>query len=386
MPHVLPAVSLLCLGLAGLGSLYALAAAWCVRRFAKRVPVVSGATPSVTVLKPLHGAEPGLYQALSSFCRQDYPAPVDLVLGVQSAQDPALDIARTVIAAHPERKVELVVDAAIHGANRKISNLVNMSGRIRHEVVVLADSDIVVEPDYLARVAAALGEPGVGLVTCLYRGLANAGSWSRLAAAAIDLHFLPSVLVGVTAGLAQPCFGSTIALRRETLEAIGGFAAFNDQLADDYAIGAAVRRLGLRSTIPPMLVGHLCNEATFDDLWRHELRWARTIRLVDPAGFFGSGITHALPLAFLGAAAGGTWPAGWAMVAAALACRTVLQASVARLVPNGHIDISLLIRRDILSFLVFAASFFAARVRWRGFDYKVALGGSMIPVKEDPER
>ena len=122
---------------------------------------------------------------------------------------------------------------------------------------MLADSDIVVEPDYLARVVAALGEPGVGLVTCLYRGLANAGSWSRLAAAAIDLHFLPSVLVGVTAGLAQPCFGSTIALRRETLEAIGGFAAFNDQLADDYAIGAAVRRLGLRSAIPPMLVGHL---------------------------------------------------------------------------------------------------------------------------------
>jgi ceramide glucosyltransferase len=137
----------------------------------------------------------------------------------------------------------------------------------------------------------------VGLVTCLYRGEAHGGLWARLAAMAIDYRFLPDVLVGLALGLARPCFGSTIALRRETLRAIGGFDAFVEQLADDYAIGAAVRAAGLTVAIPPLIVRHGFSERTAFELLRHELRWARTLRAASPAGYAGLAITHPLPCA-----------------------------------------------------------------------------------------
>jgi hopanoid biosynthesis associated glycosyl transferase protein HpnI len=185
------------------------------------------------------------------------------------------------------RDLELIIDATLHGANRKVSNLINMTPPIRHDIVILADSDIRVAPDYLARVIAALQQPGVGAVTCLYHGVAVSGPWSRLGALFINAHFLPSVVLGLASGLAQPCFGSTIALKRSTLDAIGGFAAFADRLDDDYAIGAAVRERGNVVAIPPFTVAHLCNEASLTELWRHELRWARTIRNIAPLGHAG---------------------------------------------------------------------------------------------------
>ncbi len=167
-------------------------------------------------------------------------------------------------------------------------------------MIVLADSDMLVGRDYLDRVVAALERPGVGAVTCLYRGIAVPGIWSRLATQWIDFHFLPSVVVGMALGLAKPCFGSTIALRRDTLERIGGFMAFKDRLADDYAIGEAVRGLGLSVAVPRDLVlGHTCTAASFGALLRQELRWSRTIRSLDPAGFVGSAVTHPIAWATL---------------------------------------------------------------------------------------
>jgi len=150
---------------------------------------------------------------------------------------------------------------AVYGTNLKVSNLINMMPTALHPCIVLADSDIAVPPDYLLRIAAALDAPGIGAVTCLYHGVAGAGLWSKLSALAIDGHFLPNVLVGLRSGLAKPCFGSTIALRRSHLEDVGGFAAFADCLADDYAIGAALREKGLEIAVPRFLVGHSCAEA-----------------------------------------------------------------------------------------------------------------------------
>ena len=170
---------------------------------------------------------------------------------------------------------------------------------------MLADSDIRVHPLYLDGVTAALAEPGVGLVTCLYRGLPADGIWSRLAADAMNSHFLPNVLVGLKLGLAKPCFGSTIALRRDTLAKIGGFEAFADQLADDYAIGAAVRRLGLRVAIPPMLVSHICYEPRLSPIWSGtNCGLARTIRCIDPLGYVGLLVTNPTPFAL---ACRGAW-------------------------------------------------------------------------------
>jgi ceramide glucosyltransferase len=180
------------------------------------------------------------------------------------------------------RDLDLVIETKAHGLNRKVSNLVNMAPRIRHNIVVLADSDMRVDSDYLSRVTAALDEPGVGAVTCLYYGVPLVGMWSSLSALAINAHFLPGVVFGLTLGLARPCFGSTLALRRQTLGEIGGFIAFVDCLADDYAMGAALRARGHTISIPPFAVAHMCTEASAHEFWRHELRWARTIKSIDP--------------------------------------------------------------------------------------------------------
>ena len=145
-------------------------------------------------------------------------------------------------------------------------------------MIVLADSDMAVPRDYLTILAAALDRPGVGAVTCLYRGRGDAGFWSRLTALGIDLHFLPATLIGRATGLGHPCMGSTIALRRATLDAIGGFARFADTLADDHALGAAVRATGATVAIPDMILTHGCSERTLAALLRQELRWNATDR------------------------------------------------------------------------------------------------------------
>lgn len=371
----------ICTALALIGCLYALFAADTVRRADRRrraVPdtVAPVAAPGVSILKPLHGAEPGLTDNLASFCRQDYAGPVEAGFGVQRADDPAIGMVKALIAAAPGADLRLVIDPAQHGANRKVSNLINIFAGSRYGVVVLADSDIHVGRDYLARVVTALQQPGVGLVTCLYKGLATDSPWSRLSALGIDYHFLPSVLAGLRLGLANPCFGSTIALRRETLAAIGGFAAVADQLADDYALGALVRAQGLKIAIPDMVVGHTCPESSFRELLAHDLRWARTIRLVDPIGHLGSAVTHALPFALIA----GLWHGGvlgFGLIGLALACRMLVQIQVDRYLEAAPGRMWLGPVRDVLSFAIFLGSLFPGAVTWRGGRFGVRHDGSM---------
>ena len=203
-------VAALLIAVVGCG--YLIAATILVGRFA-RVPMPSSAaTPAVTILKPLHGDEPRLFDNLMSFAQQRYAGAVQIICGVTDTQDPAVATVERLRDASTASGVELVSDPTIHGANRKVANLINMAARIRHDVVIVSDSDIHVDPDYLARVTAALQQEGVGAVTCLYHGVAASGLWSRLSALAINAHFLPSVVLGLGSGLAQPCFGSTIAL------------------------------------------------------------------------------------------------------------------------------------------------------------------------------
>jgi ceramide glucosyltransferase len=359
------------------GSAYALFAVWAARSFVRtpRPMALANCSP-VTILKPLHGAEPDLYANLASFCRQEYSAPVQVVFGLGDPADPAAAVVRRLIADFPDRDLELVISTRRHGANAKVSNLINMLPAARHETILIADSDIVVRSDYLTNVAANLGQPGVGLVTCLYRGVSATGIWSRLAAAGIDYQFLPNVLAGLKLGLATPCFGSTIALTKTTLTKLGGLQSVADQLADDYALGMAARRAGLHVAIAPFIVTHVCVEQSLRELLLHDMRWARTIRAVDPLGFAGLAVTYAVPLALLGFLLGGFAPAAL-VVAVALACRFALQAELHRLfrlgngwsISQGNFWLGPI--RDMLSFVVFIASFFGRRVEWRGRRYGV---------------
>ena len=373
------AIAIACLTLAALGCGYALFATFVVRRFKGGALPLATAVPTVAVLKPLRGAEPTLQANLQSFCDQDYPAAIQWLFGVHDADDAAAAIVEALIESRPGRDLELCITGGTAGSNPKVANLRGMQHRIRHDVVVIADSDIAVAPDYLQRTVAALEQPGVGAVTYLYRGVPQGGVRARLAAMAIDYYFLPNVLVGLALGLAKPCFGSTIALRRETLNAIGGFDAFREQLADDYAIGAAVRRLGMRVEIPPLVVEHSFNERTFAQLLRHELRWARTVRVADAAGYAGLVLTHPLPFA-IAATLFGNIAFGITAIVASIACRLVLQRQVEHTLGTRSLGIWLGPMRDLLSFAIYCASFFVGVVSWRGHRFRVRSDGTLLPL------
>ena len=234
--------------IAMVGTGYALLSAVLVGRFMQEAPGAAAASPAVTILKPLHQGEPDLLQNLETFFAQDYAGPVQILFGVHDEADPAIEIVRALQAKYPHSDTAIVADTALYGANAKISNLINMLPAARHDTLVLSDSDIAVGPKWLTQVTAALARPGVGIVTCLYTGEpAKDGHrlWSSLAAMGTSYTFLPNAVLGTSLGLAAPCFGSTIALKRETLDEVGGFAAFADQLADDYEMGRAVRGTGL---------------------------------------------------------------------------------------------------------------------------------------------
>ena len=375
-------VAALLIAVVGCG--YLIAATILVGRFARAPMPSSAATPAVTILKPLHGDEAGLFDNLMSFAQHRYAGAVQIVCGVTDTQDPAVAAVERLRGASTASTIELVIDPTIHGANRKVANLINMAPRIRHEVVIVSDSDIRVDPDYLARVIAALQQPSVGAVTCLYHGVGAAGLWSQLSALAINAHFLPSVVLGLASGLAQPCFGSTIALKRSTLDEIGGFAALADRLDDDYAIGAAVRQRGQAVAIPPFTVAHLCSEPTLRELWRHELRWARTIRSIAPLGHAGSIVMHPLPWALVALALApwsGLLVSATAMTLAAIVCRAALLRQVALAFGLPPQPYRLLSGRDLMSFGVFVASFLGRDVSWKGQRYRL-FSGKIAGVSE----
>ena len=248
-----------CVAGAIIGCLYTVVATVLVVRFARRRPAGRQAREPVTLLKPLCGEEPGLLARLSPFCTQAYDAPIQIVFGAQDRADRAITVVAALKAKFPNVNIDLKVDGRPHGSNRKVSNLANMSTLAQHDVLVLSDSDIEVGPDYLDDVVAALQAPGVGAVTCLYHGVpGTSGLWPRIGALSTNTQFLPNAVVAMTFGLARPCFGSTIALRRETLNRIGGFPALADCLADDYALGEAVRAGGQEVAVAPGSVGHAC--------------------------------------------------------------------------------------------------------------------------------
>jgi ceramide glucosyltransferase len=369
--------------LASLGYLLCcLVVAW---RWRRRPPdSMPAAFRPVTILKPVCGLEPNLEVNLRSFCDQDYPAAVQVIIGAALADDPAIAVARRVAASLPHRDIKILTGSYSLGANRKVNTLARMYGDARHDLIVISDSDILVGPTYLQHIVAPLADKNVGIVTCVYRGAPTASLWSRLGALAQDEWYIPSVLVAHAFGSEAFCAGATMALRREVLDAIGAFEALAPYLADDYVLGAQVRQLGLRSIVSRYEPTVTVDERGLRGLVTHELRWMRTIRTVQPWGHAFLFITFGLPMTLLPAPFLGAW-AGL-LPALSILLRVALH-YVLRVRPNPDMDAGLpLFRytrgalwlmplRDFLSFAVWAGSFASRRVTWRSQALRVHADG-----------
>lgn len=369
-------------GLVGAGLVYSVIALLLSGSDDSLPPAPGARPPAVTVLKPMHGTEPALLDNLRQLCAHGHAGPVQIIFGLASAADPALAVIEQIRRDHPESDISIVVDAARHGANAKMSNIINMAPHIRHAVVMIADSDVAAPAGTISQLAAMLDDPAVGVVSCLHAGRGDAGFWSRLAAMDISYRYMPSVMVGRGLRLAHPVMGPMMALRADTLAAIGGFAAFADVLADDYEIGRAVRGLGLRLAVPSLFITHACSEPSLSALVRHELRWTRTIYGIDRPGFAGSLVTHVLPLSLMALAVAGAGATTLGLVAASLLVRIATKFRIDGLSKSVSGPIILLPLRDILSLLIFLATFFVGTVDWRGSRFTVTADGRLLPKRQ----
>jgi ceramide glucosyltransferase len=340
--------------------------------------------PAVTVLKPLCGAEPGLYANLRTFCRQDYPE-YQIVFGLGDEADPALAVVARLVAEFPTLPIDVVIDPRQHGHNRKISGLINMLEHARHDVLVMADSDTSVGPDYLTSVTAPLLDRKVGLVTCLYHGEPTRPVWSRLGAMYINEWYMPSVLLAWLFGHENYVSGQTLCMRRETLQAIGGLLTIANHLADDYQLGQLVRSLGLRIVLSTYMLKAEHHEPTLESLVTHELRWMRTLSVLAPWSFRFIFFTFSLPLAVLGLLlvvpetyfATIALPLFQVTVVARLALHLVHRLRDKRAL---FADLWLLPARDLLICWVWCRTFFTSRFTWRGSDFHVGADGIMRKI------
>jgi ceramide glucosyltransferase len=334
-------------------------------------------TQPVSILKPLRGTDPEMYESFRSHCLQDYPE-YEIVFGVSDANDPAIQLIEQLKAEFPQRAIPLMVCRENLGANTKVSNLAQMVREARHEYLMVNDSDIRVEPDYLRRVLAPLADPKVGLVTCLYRGIANATLGARLESLGISTDFCAGVLVaqtvenGIRFGL-----GSTLAFRRHDLQAIGGFEVLVDYLADDYQIGSRIATLGLKVKLSDVVVDTFLPRYTLRGFFDHQLRWARTVRDSRFWGYVGLGLTFGLPWAVLALifSPGAAW--AWAL----LTCTAAIRLAVAIVVGKSVLQdrqvvpsLALIPVRDVFALLVWIVSFAGHRIVWRGDHFSLENG------------
>jgi ceramide glucosyltransferase len=363
-------------------SFYYLLCLWSASRFLRQRDAGESARPTqalppISILKPLKGTDPEMYESFRSHCLQDYP-DYEIIFGVSDPNDPAIDSVKELQREFPNRRIQLLVSPEILGANVKVSNLAHMAAEARYEHLIVNDSDIRVEPGYLRRVVAPLEDSRVGMVTCLYRGVAGATLGSRLEALGISTDFCAGVLAarqlerGIRFGL-----GSTLAFRRAELEKIGGFASFVDYLADDYELGKRIAGLGVAVNLSDVVVETYLPSYRWREFLAHQLRWARGVRDARAGGYFGLVFTFGLLWALLAVvASGGTLWSGVAL-AVTLCLRLVVALVVGRHVLEDREVLThawLIPLRDLVAVAVWIASLGGHTVTWRGERFRLKDG------------
>lgn len=355
--------------------------AWvCLRRwFAHPFRPAGSPGPGVTVFKPVKGWEPDSRECLESFLAQNY-APYEVLFGVADPEDPALPQLLTLVSRHPQVRAEVVLCPEKQGHNPKVSILRQLAPRARYDLWVIADADVKVEEDFLATAAAALAQPGMGLVSCPYRACRPRTLGAALESLTIAGDFIPSVAVARQVEGVAFALGAAMALTRRAYEAIGGFAPLADHLADDYQLGHRIRRAGYQVELLPYVVETGVATMSLKDYVLHQIRWSRTYRVCRPWGYLAYGITHAQVFALLG-----WWLSGWAAGAAMLLAATVgLRLAVSRYALRfclrGQLPGAawlLVPVKDLLAGGFWLLSFLGRTVTWRGRRFRLRPDGRL---------
>ncbi len=356
-------------GLAGGYQLAAILAS--LRQIFRREPSAQ-ALPPVSILKPIRGLDPGFREAIRSHAAQDYPG-FETLFGVSDLSDPAVPAIRKLQAEFPERAIRLI-HCHTQAPNGKVGVLIDLVREARHGLMLVNDSDIRVEPDYLRRIVVPLEDPRVGLVTCLYRASAK-GFAARLEALGIATDFAPSTLVAPFVGVREFGLGSTLLFRAADLERAGGFESIAGYLADDYQLARRITGLGLRVHLSKVAVETSLQHGSWLDVWRHQLRWMRTIRVSRFDGYLGLPVTFATLWALAAGLAGYWWLAATLLILRMLMALTagvgVLRCGItARYFP-------LVPLRDLIGVALWIAALRGNTVRWRDRHLRLLPGGRL---------
>jgi ceramide glucosyltransferase len=339
----------------------------------------------VSVLKPLCGLEPGLDKNLESFFRLDYPQ-FELVFGTRDDRDPALNVVRELQRRHPHVPVKIVLSGEPDRPNAKVCSLIKMYRQMSHDYLVIGDSDVRVEPNYLREVIAPLLDPKVGMVTCIYRGVPTGGLWTLLEALGMSVEMSSGVIVADLLEGMHFALGPSMTTRRDVIEAIGGLEILLDYLADDFVIGNEVHRSGREVVLSHHVIDHVIMNRSMRASFTHQIRWMRSTRFSRPAGHLGTLLTFAMPfgaLGLIGGLAGGRPLLGISLLAFAYLNRVVMALATGVGVVRDPLSLKycwLYPLRDLTGFYVWCASYWGETVVWRNEEYRVLRGGKMFRV------
>lgn len=349
-------------------------------------------SPSVSLLKPLHGEEPNLEAHIATFFEQDYPN-YEILFCARNANDPGLRIAQRVASRYPQIPVKFLCTGEHTYINAKVSSLEKMAAAANTDIFIISDSDVRVTPDYIREVVAPFARENVGVVTCLYRGVADEGLWSKLEAAGMSVEMTSGVLVADMMEGMKFALGPTMAVRRKCVDEMGGFGRLGPYCSDDFLLGNYAAANGYEVVLSDHVIDHVVLNLSFEASVKHQVRWMKSTRFSRPKGHFGTALTFAVPFGLLACFAAirlGMPHLGWLLLGWSILARMGMAAVVGSVVVRErHLlrTVVLYPLRDLMGFFYWAASYASSHVVWRGQVYRLTEGGLMQPASgREPER
>lgn len=357
------------------------------KKMAEQRARASKATPPISVLKPVHGMEPMLRESLESFFLQDYP-DYELLFCARDRNDAALKIVDELVVRYPHQRVKILACGEPPWTNAKLWSVQKMVEAASHDILVISDSDVRVEPNYLREVCHPLHDKSIGVVTCLYRGLPTGGFWSKLEGLGMSVEMTSGVLIAnMLEDEMRFALGPTMATRKDVVQKFGGFARMADYCSDDYMLGNWAAEAGYKNVVSEHVIDHIILNRNFASSWTHQVRWMKSTRCSRPKGHFGTMLTFAMPFGILGLIAGllaGKPIVGACIFAWAIANRLIQSIAVGWEIvrdPRAISNAWMYPIRDLMGFFFWCASYGSRVIDWRGEKYRLEEGGKLVKVK-----